>query len=63
MIQWHKVRLEHRAGRNVWHSEEGLTGPHSSAVDPTATREFYVCDEQLYLYDGRKTKVKVSTLD
>lgn len=42
--------------------KEGLVGPQGSRVEPTATREFYVCDEQLYLYDGRKTKVKVSNL-
>lgn len=44
--------------------KEWLVGPQGSRVEPTATREFYVCDEHLYLYDEKKkTKVKVSNLD
>lgn len=34
--------------------KERLVGPQGSRVEPTATREFYVCDEQLYLYDEKK---------
>lgn len=36
--------------------KERLVGPQGSRVEPTATREFYVCDEHLYLYDEKKNK-------